>query len=141
MKRFIYLSILLLTFCACSSSKNLLPITQPTERVVVHDTLRVKEQHYDSIYVFEAHEQDMLHDTVFVRDRAIEYRYKFRTDTLRSVVHDSVPYPVVVTEYKHIRHRRSIYEELSVAITTGLILWLAAHVMWKFWKPKLRNHR
>ena len=68
-------------------------------------------------------EQDILipirTDTLYIKDKSIEYRYKLLKDTVRVVERDSIPYEVTITQVKEITRPLTWYDHLSRAI-----LWL-----------------
>ena len=71
---------------------------------VTHDTLYINKLHYDSIYVSRDHFTDRTHDTIYLRDVSVEYRYKLLHDTVYKVQHDSILYEVRVVETQVERH-------------------------------------
>ena len=58
-------------------------------------------------------------DTLFIKDKSIEYRYKLLQDTIRVVERDSIPYEVTITEFKEITRPLTWYDHFSRAV-----LWL-----------------
>lgn len=92
------LSILLLVCCSCGSTK---AVTQLVEHVS-KDTIYLSNTQYDSIYIFQDKFVDRSRDTLYIKDKSIEYRYKLLKDTVRIVEHDSIPYEVTITEIKEI---------------------------------------
>ena len=91
------LSALVLTGCA---SHRPLQVAEH----VTHDTLYINKLHYDFIYVSRDHFTDRTHDTIYLRDVSVEYRYKLLRDTIYKVQHDSIPYEVRVVETQVERH-------------------------------------
>ena len=61
----------------------------------------------------------MRTDTLYIKDKSIEYRYKLLRDTIRVVQQDSIPYEVTIIETKEIQRPLTWYDHLSRAI-----LWL-----------------
>ena len=98
-----------LSMCSCRSEQSLLSAAEVRTR----DTLVVHDVRLDSVYVFRDRQTE-YHlnplnplrpsetDTVFVKDRSVEYRYRLLHDTIRIVHRDSVPYPVTVREVKEV---------------------------------------
>ena len=106
------LSALVLTGCATRRQ------LQVVERTSV-DTVYLSNVQYDSIYIFQDRQLDRSRDTVYLRDVAVEYRYRHLRDTIYKVQHDSIPYQVTVTEVKEITRPLSIFDHL-----THFIFWL-----------------
>lgn len=92
------LAILLLVCCSCSSTK---AVTQLVEHVQ-KDTIYLSNVQYDSIYIYQDKYTDRSRDTLYIKDKSIEYRYKLLRDTVKVVQRDSIPYEVTVTEVKEI---------------------------------------
>ena len=89
------LSALVLTGCATRRQ------LQVVDRIT-HDTLYQSNVHYDSIYVSQDKYIDRSRDTLLIKDKTVEYRYRHLRDTIYKVQHDSIPYQVTVTEVKEI---------------------------------------
>ena len=64
------------------------------------DSLVLSERRLDSIYVSTERLVDITADTVYVRERQVEFRYLQLHDTLFVTRIDSIPYEVRVTEYR-----------------------------------------
>lgn len=128
------LSFTLLVCCSCGSTK---VTTQIVEHTSV-DTIYMSNVQYDSIYIYKDHvsehhigkmepvtnlEKDILipirTDTLYIKDKSIEYRYKMLRDTIFKTQVDSIPYQVTVTEVKEITRPLTWYDHLSRAF-----LWL-----------------
>ena len=104
------ISAIIALITACSASKH---VTQTVERTSV-DTVYLNSKQYDSIYIFKEQDKDYHRgnpssltshpspDTVFLKDKSIEYRYKLLRDTIKVVQRDSIPYEVTITETKEI---------------------------------------
>ena len=128
------LSFTLLVCCSCGSTK---VVTQTVEHVR-KDTVYLSNIQYDYIYVYQDHvsehhigkmepvtnlEKDILipirTDTLYIKDKSIEYRYKMLRDTIYKTQVDSIPYQVTITEVKEIQRPLTWYDHLSRAV-----LWL-----------------
>ena len=128
------LSFTLLVCCSCGSTK---VVTQTVEHVR-KDTVYLSNIQYDSIYVYQDHvsehhigkmepvtnlEKDILipirTDTLYIKDKSIEYRYKMLRDTIYKTQVDSIPYQVTITETKEIPRPLTWYDHFSRAV-----LWL-----------------
>lgn len=100
-------------------------VTVPVERISA-DTVRLTNIQYDSIYVCQDRSVDRLHDTVYVRNKSIEYRYRLLRDTIRIIHHDSIPYQVTVTE---VARQHTWFDKLSRTCSLLLIGILLAYVV------------
>ena len=128
------LSFTLLVCCSCGSTK---VVTQTVEHVR-KDTVYLSNIQYDSIYVYQDHISEhhlgtlppvnskgeflntpMRTDTLYIKDKSIEYRYKLLRDTIRLVQRDSIPYEVTITEVKELTRPLTWYDHL-----TRLTFWI-----------------
>ena len=100
------LSALVLTGCATRRQ------LQVVERTSV-DTVYLSNVHYDSIYVSQDKYIDRSRDTLLIKDKTVEYRYRHLRDTIYKVQHDSIPYQVTVTEVKEITRPLSLFDHLT----------------------------
>lgn len=100
------LSALVLTGCATRRQ------LQVVDRIT-HDTLYQSNVHYDSIYVSQDKYIDRSRDTLLIKDKTVEYRYRHLRDTIYKVQHDSIPYQVTVTEVKEIIRPLSLFDHLT----------------------------
>lgn len=89
---------LLLMCCSCGSTRVATQLVEHVQR----DTLYLSNVQYDSIYIYQDKYVDRSRDTLYIKDKSIEYRYRLLKDTVRFVERDSVPYEVTVTEIKEI---------------------------------------
>lgn len=94
----ILLLIPFLMCCSCGSTK----VTTQLVRDIHTDTVYLSSMQYDSIYIYQDKLVDRSRDTLYIKDKFIEYRYKLLKDTVRVVERDSIPYEVTVTEIKEI---------------------------------------
>lgn len=91
-----------------------------------HDTLYINKEKYDSIYIDNTHLIDRGGDTVYIKDKQIEYRFRLLRDTIRIARIDSIPYEVRITEVKEIRKPPNIFDYLcylSFGILIGITGW------------------
>ena len=100
------LSALVLTGCATRRQ------LQVVERTSV-DTVYLSNVQYDSIYIFQDRQLDRSRDTLLIKDKTVEYRYRLLRDTVYKVQHDSIPYQVTVTEVKEITRPLSLFDHLT----------------------------
>lgn len=114
---FAILLTLLLVCCSCGSTKM---VTQ-TVRDVSKDTVYLSNTQYDSIYIYQDKLVDRSKDTIYIKDKSIEYRYKLLRDTVRIVQRDSIPYEVTVTEVKEITRPLTLYDKTCRACFWFLI--------------------
>lgn len=80
---------------ACASPRRVR--TVPIERVT-KDTVVVRYEQVDSIYVRQERTAERLHDTLLLSERTTEYRYRLLRDTVRLVQRDSIPYEVRIEQ-------------------------------------------
>ena len=128
------LSALVLTGCATRRQ------LQVVDRIT-HDTLYHSNVHYDSVFVSHDRTTD-YHlnplnplkpsetDTVFIKDRTVEYRYRLLRDTVYRVKIDSIPVIREVDVVKVERYVPAIYR-LSLSIVIILTLSLIIYIVWK----------
>ena len=115
--------LLCLLFCTlltgCGTQRKL-----PVVERVMRDTVQVTNVKQDSVFIYRDRTVDRSHDTVYVNDRSVAYRYRRLTDTIRIHRVDSVP---VVREVEVVREvaRTPWYAKLLSAIgLLGLFLFL-----------------
>lgn len=123
------LSIILLVCCSCGSTK---AVTQLVEHVQ-KDTIYLSNTQFDSIYIFQDKLVDRSRDTLYIKDKSIEYRYKLLKDTIRIVESDSIPYEVTVTEVKEIKRPLTWFDHLC-RISFGICLSGFLILLYKFVK-------
>lgn len=91
---------------SCGSTKVIL--LKSIHEFQVHDTIVLHNIQYDSIYVASNHYIDRSKDTILIKDKQIEYRYRLLRDTIFvkqiEIKHDSIPYEVRITEVKQIKY-------------------------------------
>lgn len=86
--------ITILAFTSCATHRSVTP------RELHRDSLVLSERRLDSIYVSTERLVDRTADTVYVRERQVEFRYLQLHDTLFVTRIDSIPYEVRITEYR-----------------------------------------
>ena len=91
--------LLCLLFCTllagCGTQRKL-----PVVERVMRDTVQVTNVKQDSVFIYRDRTVDRSHDTVYINDRSVAYRYRLQRDTLRIHRVDSVP---VVREVEVVR--------------------------------------
>ena len=106
--------LLCLLFCTlltgCGTQRKL-----PVVERVMRDTVQVTNVKQDSVFIYRDRTVDRSHDTVYINDRSVAYRYRRLTDTLRIHRVDSVP---VIREVEVVREvaRTPWYAKLLAAI-------------------------
>lgn len=115
---------ILLVCCSCGSQKT---ITQ-TVTDIRKDTVYINAFQQDSVYIYENKLIDRSRDTIYIRDKSIEFRYKKLTDTIRIVQSDSIPYEVTVTEVKEIQRPLTFFDKLCRACFWFLITCLTLFI-------------
>ena len=96
---FLIVIVIALLIAGCKGSQHL----AGSERIT-HDTCYISNVQYDSIYIDNLHFIDRASDTIVIRDRKTEFRYKFLRDTLKVIQRDSIPYEVRVIQTKTERY-------------------------------------
>ena len=127
------LSALVLTGCATRRQ------LQVVERTSV-DTVYQSNVHYDSIYVSQDKYIDRSRDTLLIKDKTVEYRYRLLRDTVYKTRIDSIPYRVTVVETKEIAHPLTFFDRLCrlcFYLLSGALLMLFTIFMFKL---KTRIH-
>ena len=76
------------------------PRKTPVVERVMRDTVQVTNVKQDSVFIYRDRTVDRSHDTVYINDRSVAYRYRRLTDTIRIHRVDSVP---VVREVEVVR--------------------------------------
>ena len=91
------------------------PRKTPVVERVMRDTVQVTNVKQDSVFIYRDRTVDRSHDTVYINDRSVAYRYRRLTDTIRIHRVDSVP---VVQEVEVVREvaRTPWYAKLLAAI-------------------------
>lgn len=112
----LYLSALVVacTLIGCATPKRIYGELGRTTQLVEHvskDTVYLSNTQYDSIYIYQDKLVDRSRDTLYIKDKSIEYRYKLLRDTVRIVQRDSIPYEVTVTEIKEITRPLTLYDK------------------------------
>ena len=113
------LSTLVLTGCATHR-----PLSQPVAHLT-RDTLSLRSQHFDSVFVFRDRLRDRSRDTVYLKDSILEYRYKLLRDTVYQTRVDSIPILREVEVVREVRHIPWYAKLLSWIGIIALILLLA----------------
>lgn len=115
--------LLCLLFCTlltgCGTQRKL-----PVVERVMRDTVQVTNVKQDSVFIYRDRTVDRSHDTVYINDRSVAYRYRLQRDTLRIHRVDSIP---VIREVEVVREvaRTPWYAKLLSAIgLLGLFLFL-----------------
>ena len=115
--------LLCLLFCTLLAGCGTPRKTSVVERVM-RDTVQVTNGKQDSVFIYRDRTVDRSHDTVYINDRSVAYRYRRLTDTIRIHRVDSVP---VIREVEVVREvaRTPWYAKLLSAIgLLGLFLFL-----------------
>lgn len=107
----------LLVCCSCSSTRELTQLAEHLHR----DTVYLHNVRYDSVYIWQDKYLDRSKDTIYQRDKQVEYRYKMLRDTVRVIEKDSIPYPVIVTKEKPVRPSMYWYLLPLILLTLALI--------------------
>lgn len=107
----------MLMCCSCSTPRELTQLAEHLHR----DTVYLHNVRYDSVYIWQDKYLDRSKDTIYLRDKQVEYRYKMLRDTVRVIEKDSIPYPVIVTKEKPVRPPMYWYLLPLILLTLALI--------------------
>lgn len=119
---------LLLLLLGCSTQRHL--TTQLVEHTSI-DTIYLSNVQYDSIYIYQDKLIDRSRDTLYIKDKSIEYRYRLLKDTIRVVERDSIPYQVTITEVKEITRPLTFYDHLTRTVFWLVIGLLVTTIVYK----------
>ena len=122
---FVIIILIALLIAGCKGSQHL----AVSERIT-HDTCYISNVQYDSIYIDNLHFIDRASDTIVIRDRKTEFRYKFLRDTIKVVQCDSIPYEVRVIETKTERYT-PWYARTIAFIGFLTLVWFAIRIFIK----------
>ena len=114
------LCLLFCTLLAGCGTQRKLPVMERIQR----DTVYLHQVRYDSIFVSQERYVDRSHDTLYVQERNVEYRYRLLRDTLRIHQVDSVP---VIREVEVVREVVRIpwfYQCLAAIGLLGILLFI-----------------
>ena len=115
--------LLCLLFCTlltgCGTQRKL-----PVVERVIRDTLYLHQVQYDSVYVYRDRYVDRSHDTVYINDRSVAYRYRRLTDTLRIHRVDSIPVIREVEVVREVRRTPWYVKGLAAIGLVALLLFL-----------------
>lgn len=131
---FAYIALALLLI-GCSTSRQM--TTQLEEHTSV-DTIYLSNVQYDSIYIYQDKLIDRSRDTLYIKDKSIEYRYRLLKDTIRVVERDSIPYEVTIVETKEIQRPLTWYDHFSRAVlwlNIGFAIYWLIRLFRRFHKP------
>ena len=112
------LSALVLTGCATRRQ------LQVVERTSV-DTVYLSNVQYDSIYIFQDRQLDRSRDTLLIKDKTVEYRYRLLRDTIYKTRIDSIPFIHEVEVIREVPRDRNWIDYVCYTITviiSGLLL-------------------
>ena len=148
--KWMIISALIALMTACGASKHVTQVVHDT-RV---DTVYLNSKQYDSIYSFQGRvsehrlgtmppitsegqylDMPMRTDTLYIKDRSIEYRYKLLRDTIKVVQHDSIPYEVTITEIKEVPRPKTWFDRLcryAFFLLCGALLFFVYRCIRKF---------
>ena len=96
---------------------------QVIERVT-RDTVQVSNVTQDSVYVYRDRYVDRSHDTVYINDRSVAYRYRRLTDTIRIHRVDSIPVIQEVEVVREVQHTPWYYQCLATIGLLGILLFI-----------------
>ena len=115
--------LLCLLFCTllagCGTPRKL-----PVVERVMRDTVQVTNVKQDSVFIYRDRTVDRSHDTVYINDRSVAYRYRRLTDTIRIHRVDSVPVVREVEVVREVRRTPWYVKGLAAIGLVALLLFL-----------------
>lgn len=99
-------------------------------REVSTDTFCNNSYKHDSVYVGHERMVDSRHDTVFIIDLTIEYRYKVVCDTVRIVKCDTIPFVQKVEVTKKEPYVPMLYK-VSTVLLSIIIISIILYLIWR----------
>ena len=103
------------TLIGCSSARQATKIVHE----VSNDSSYQSNVQYDSIIIYQDRLMDRTRDTIYIKDKTVEYRYKMLRDTVYHLRIDSIP---VVREVELVREVRHIPWYAKVLSLLGVLL-------------------
>ena len=94
------------------------------------DTFYNNRYKHDSVYVGHERMVDSRHDTVFITDLTIEYRYKVVCDTVRIVKCDTIPSVQKVEVTKKEPYIPLLYK-ISFVVLSIIVVSLILYFLWR----------
>lgn len=115
--------LLCLLFCTllagCGTQRKL-----PVVERVMRDTVQVTNVKQDSVFIYRDRTVDRSHDTVYINDRSVTYRYRLQRDTIRIHRVDSVPVVQEVEVVREVRRTQWYVNGLAAIGLVSLLLFL-----------------
>ena len=115
--------LLCLLFCTLLTGCGTQRKTPVVERVM-RDTVQVTNVKQDSVFIYRDRTVDRSHDTVYINDRSVAYRYRRLTDTIRIHRVDSVPVVREVEVVREVRRTPWYVKGLAAIGLVALLLFL-----------------
>ena len=118
MKRLSVIILVIIAACTligCSSARQATKIVHE----VSNDSCYQSNVQYDSIIIYQDRLMDCTRDTIYIKDKTVEYRYKMLRDTVYRLRIDSIP---VVREVELVREVRHIPWYAKVLSLLGVLL-------------------
>ena len=100
------------------------PRKTPVVERVMRDTVQVTNVKQDSVFIYRDRTVDRSHDTVYINDRSVAYRYRRLTDTIRIHRVDSVPVVREVEVVREVRRTPWYVKGLAAIGLVSLLLFL-----------------
>ena len=100
------------------------PRKTPVVERVIRDTVQVTNVKQDSVFIYRDRTVDRSHDTVYINDRSVAYRYRRLTDTIRIHRVDSVPVVREVEVVREVRRTPWYVKGLAAIGLVALLLFL-----------------
>lgn len=127
MKKIIFISLFVFTLfnTSCKTTKYV-----EVEKVRI-DTLFQKDIQYDSIYIHEKQNKEIINDTVYITNEVLTYKEKHKTDTIYKSQFVQVPKP-----YEVIKKVPYIPKAYQFAMMFSIMMCI---IMFFYFGNKLKN--
>ena len=118
MKRLLVIILAIIAACTLIGCSSLRQATKIVHEVSTDSSYQSNVQ-YDSIIIYQDRLMDRTRDTIYIKDKTVEYRYKMLRDTVYRLRIDSIP---VVREVELVREVRHIPWYAKVLSLLGVLL-------------------
>ena len=90
----------------------------------MRDTVYLHQTQQDSVFVYRDRYVDRSRDTLYVRERSVEQRYRLLRDTLRMHRVDSIPVVREVEVVREVVRTPWLYKLLAAIGLVGILLFI-----------------
>ena len=126
-KQSLYLGILAaLIMVGCCAEREIADVIHE----VRSDTFRNDRFKHDSVFVGHERMVERKHDTVFIEDVTVEYRYRVVCDTVRIVKCDTIPFEHKIEMVKKEPYVPTMYK-ISFIVLSIIVVSLILYYLWR----------